>query len=158
MRELTTMVRQIMESSSSPMTRSSKPVTNMGFDDPISEDSFHPSPTAPKPVHLITELQSEFFGEKEGFVSEVHQLGDIVTQVLIDSRQATRRIQLFASLFRCLQLYTDISLLDLWTTLGLGSLSIARPICLPTSAKVIRSFSAPPVCLPRAMHPTSLCP
>lgn len=104
MRELTTMVRQIMKSSSSPTTRSSKPVTNMDFDDPISEDNLHPSPTAPKPVHLITELQSEFFGEKEDFASEAHQLGDIVTQGLIDSRQATRLIQLFASLFRCLQL------------------------------------------------------
>jgi hypothetical protein len=98
MSELTSMMRQVMETSStfsrSPRSRL-KMMGNVETEESLSDDNFHP----PKPVHLLTELQSEFFGEKHDFISEANQQGDIITQGLVDAQQANILLQLCVAHF-----------------------------------------------------------
>ncbi|KAJ9221994.1 transcriptional regulator family: Fungal Specific TF [Paecilomyces variotii] len=103
MGELTNMMRQMIERfpnpSNSPASRSTGWSQTTELDDSRSEEGVHLSLYVPKPVHLIRELQSEFFGRKEDFASEAHLLGDIVSKGLIDSKLAKRLIQLFVEHF-----------------------------------------------------------
>lgn len=98
MGELTNMMRQMVErfpnSSNSPAPRSTGWSQTTELDDSRSEASVHLSLYVPKPVHLIRELQSEFFGRKEDFTSEAHLLGDIVSKGLIDTKLGKRLIRL----------------------------------------------------------------
>ena len=103
MRELTDTVRQVMESRSdnsrSPTFRSSKHgLRTAEFEETSSEEGFHLSPFVPRPVHLIGELQSEIFGEKEDHTSEAYH-GDIVTKGLVDSDLALRLIGLYVKIY-----------------------------------------------------------
>ena len=103
MRELTDTVRQMMESRSdssrSPIFRSSKHgLRTAEFEETSSEEGFHLSPFVPRPVHLIGELQSEIFGEKEDHTSEAYHLGDIVTKGLVDSDLALRLMGLYVKI------------------------------------------------------------
>ncbi|KAL1999876.1 hypothetical protein VTN02DRAFT_3858 [Thermoascus thermophilus] len=99
MGELTSMMRRILEHSPNPSrsspSRSTMLARRFEVEDSPAEEGVHLSLYVPKPVHLIRELQSEFFGAKEDFTSEAHLLGDIVTKGLIDSKLAKRLIRLF---------------------------------------------------------------
>lgn len=92
------MMRQLLERSPNPSRSSTSRSTMLSrsfeLEDSPSEEGVHLSLYVPKPVHLIRELQSEFFGAKEDFTYEAHLLGDIVTKGLIDYKLAKRLLRL----------------------------------------------------------------
>lgn len=95
MGEMTRMMREMIDRSTSMSCSSTSQLTQgISTDEASSVGSPFPNFVS-KPVHLIQELQSEFFGGNE--TANPQFLGDLVTKGIIDSGLSLKLIRLYVS-------------------------------------------------------------
>lgn len=93
--EMTRTMRQMMDRSPSMSSASTSQLArSVTTDETASYDGSPPSPLVPKPVHMIQELHSEFFGEMDGFGAGANFQSDIVSKGIIDSKLSLKLTQL----------------------------------------------------------------
>ncbi|KAI9931267.1 hypothetical protein MW887_010929 [Aspergillus wentii] len=98
--EMTRTMRQMMDRSPSMSSASTSQLArSVATDETASYDGSPPSPLVPKPVHMIQELHSEFFGEMDGFGAGANFSSDIVSKGIIDSKLSLKLTQLFVDQF-----------------------------------------------------------
>ncbi|PYH96807.1 hypothetical protein BO71DRAFT_160889 [Aspergillus ellipticus CBS 707.79] len=107
MREMTGMMRQMMSQSpglsNGPVPHLTKSIPT---DDTASVEGSPSSPFFPKPVRLIQDLQSDFFGETDSSPIDSPLSGDSAAKGAIDSKLSLKLLQLFVDHFgACVSIY-----------------------------------------------------
>lgn len=92
MGEMTRMMREMIDKSPCTSYSSTSQSSQSASMDEMSSDGSTISHFVPKPVHMIQELQSEFFGEADSPNTQLG--GDLVTRGIIDSRLSMKLMQL----------------------------------------------------------------
>ncbi|KAE8144909.1 transcriptional activator of proteases prtT [Aspergillus avenaceus] len=100
MREMTGMLRQILNQPSNVSSISVPPLArSVHTDESVSVDGSSFGPLLPKPVRLIQDLQSEFFGETSRVPIDTPFLGASFEKGVLDSKLSLKLIQLFVDNF-----------------------------------------------------------
>ncbi|KAF7618811.1 C6 zinc finger domain protein [Aspergillus flavus] len=100
MREMTGMLRQILNQSPSVSNISVPPLArSVHTEETASIEGNSFGPFLPKPVRLIQDLQSEFFGETNRIPVESPFLGNSFEKGILDSKLSLKLVQLFVDNF-----------------------------------------------------------
>ncbi|KAI9037913.1 Zn(II)2Cys6 transcription factor domain-containing protein [Aspergillus affinis] len=100
MREMTGMLRQIINQPPSISSMSAPQLTqSTNTEETASIESSQFSPFLPKPIRLIQELQSEFFGEPNCITPSSPFCGSNMEKGIIDSKLSLKLMQLFVEHF-----------------------------------------------------------
>lgn len=96
MREMTGMLRQILNQSRSVSNISVPPLArSVHTEETASIEGNSFGPFLPKPVRLIQDLQSEFFGETNRIPVESPFLGNSFEKGILDSKLSLKLVQLY---------------------------------------------------------------
>ncbi|PLB54853.1 Zn(II)2Cys6 transcription factor of proteolytic enzymes [Aspergillus steynii IBT 23096] len=100
MREMTGMLRQIINQPPSIASMSAPQLTqSTNTEETVSIEGNQFSPFLPKPIRLIQELQSEFFGEPSVLTPSTPFCGNSMEKGFIDSKLSLKLMQLFVEHF-----------------------------------------------------------
>ena len=96
MREMTGMLRQIINQPPSISSMSAPQLTqSTNTEETASVEGNQFSPSLPKPIRLIQELQSEFFGEPSGFTPSTPFCGSPMEKGFMDSKLSLKLMQMY---------------------------------------------------------------